>query len=320
MPRLTRELVRPAVALAIVVACGGSERAPVLGAPVATTAPTQPEVVAVDTHAEDVDAATAVHAHARCVLAVDLAGSRAHPLARAASSTLARMPPFDALGSSFDALLDADWFVYAGPRFFPNRDSAFIFRYSGADSEVDDAFRGILERAPVEQEPHAAPRGIVDHFPRALLRPQPGIAAMVPPGLEPRATQALAHGTIVPPVHAGEAVRVSMRRPGGVSTLVPDSVYEARAWAVLRDDGGADLFAELDCPFDSEAVVVANELRRTLARYATGVARAMVHGLLDGVEVKPDGRMVKLHVTATAQQAEALLGVLDARVRMRAPP
>jgi hypothetical protein len=230
------------------------------------------------------------------------------------------MPPFDALGEGFDPLLDADWMLYSGPRFFPNRDSAFVVRYSGPDSTIDDAFHALVSREPVEQIDHGALQGMVDRFPRALLRPQSGVVAIVPQALAARVSHALAQGNVVPPLRAGEAVRVSMRHPGGVSALFPESVYEARAWAVLRDDGGADLYAELDCPFDSEAVVVSNSIRRMIAVYATGAARFLVHGLLDAVEVEPEGKMVKLHATATPAQGEALIDLLDARVRARTPP
>ena len=264
-----------------------------------------------------VDATTAVHAHPRCTLVINMANVRAHVARGLAASILSHMPPFAELGASFDAVRDSEWLVYTGARFTKTPDAVFLLRYSASDAAVDAAVGDLaaaLRAKTAADGPPGPSTAEIGGFVHALWRPQSNVLAMVPPPMADAATRALSGVTLDPHVGPTEAIRVRMRHPGSLVPALATSVYEARAWVVPSADGGAELFAEADCPTESEAVVVANEVRREIGKAtASAATKLFLRGVLDRAEVTSDGRIARLRIPATASQVNAILETLAAR-------
>jgi hypothetical protein len=307
-----------AIACAIAIAaCGGARAEPVRAAialPQPTDAPSaREEDDAQHPPAEEhvVDASTAVWPHPRCSVAVNVAKFRGRAEAPLVSSILAADAPYRELGDAIDPVRDTDWLVYTGPTFMKNAESVFLLRYNVADAMIDarvSALGAELRAKGTTTDPPVPFPGTIDGYPRALMKPQPNIFAIVPPSLADRASHALVGVKLEPPTSGNEAVRAHMRRPGVLVPALATTVYEARGWIVLDDDGGADFFAEADCPTGSDAVVVANDLRHELSFVKSNAfMKVMMGGALDAVEIVTDGTTVRAHAALRADQVTALL-------------
>jgi hypothetical protein len=133
-------------------------------------------------------------------------------------------------------------------------------------------------------------------------------------------TRTLGGAKVEAPFVQDEALRARVRRPYlWVPSIPPESVYELRAQVFLFATGAATIRIELDAPHASEAIVVANELKRELARRNTPTMKALSGDLLGHVVVTTQGAMVELKLEATQDQLELVIksafGVLgiDAR-------
>ena len=109
-------------------------------------------------------------------------------------------------------------------------------------------------------------------------------------------------------------------RPGGSISIIPASISEMRLWIAPRaGDGGADVYAEGDCPDEASAEQAAETLKGELSRRNSLAVRIVTAGLLNTARVTHEGSVVKLHAPATREQIDAILGLAAQQVGAALP-
>jgi hypothetical protein len=101
-------------------------------------------------------------------------------------------------------------------------------------------------------------------------------------------------------------VRGVFRDPHGSVGVIPATISQLRLWAVPRDDGGADVYAEGDCPDDAAAKDAASVIAHFVRQQNALPVQLVTRGVLNGVEFRGVGSKVTGHVLVTADQLEAL--------------
>lgn len=254
---------------------------------------------------------------------------KAHPLGPRLQPILAAIPQWRQFmtGSTLDPYRDTSWILITGPSLADTERDAVFVGYTASDAEVDKAIDGISRayvkggKIDVGVPGVKAWRAYADRGERVFLRPRTHLAVIVPSSHAKPFAQALVKSPPQPKFRKGEAVSIRSMRPGGSVNVIPQSISELRLWIVPRpSDGGADVWAEGDCPDASTATQAADSFRQTVAQKNSLAVKMVTGGLLNHVEVTSEGAMVKLHLTATKEQIEAILGLVGAQLGVPASP
>jgi hypothetical protein len=81
------------------------------------------------------------------------------------------------------------------------------------------------------------------------------------------------------------------------------------------------VYGEGDCGTSEAASSVADTLRDIIKQQnASMLVRIASHGLLNGAEIEPAGTQVKMHLPASRDQLEAILGIVAAQFGVNLPP
>ncbi|CAN5168757.1 hypothetical protein BH09MYX1_BH09MYX1_29380 [soil metagenome] len=262
-------------------------------------------------------------------LFVNMAVIKSHPAASRLAPILAAIPQWKQFmaGSVIDPLRDCDWILIMGPSLADTQKDAVFVHYSTSDAIVDGAI-GTISKSYVNGGPMdvgvpkvKAWKAYADHGERVFLRPSPGVAVIVPSSHATQFAKALVGNPLAPKTRPGEAMSLRALRPGGSISIIPQSISELRVWVVPRNsDGGADVYAEGDCPDDAAAATAAAEMKNTIQQKNSFGVRLVTSGLLNNVEVTSSGKLVKAHLSASREQIDAALGLVAGQVGATLPP
>ena len=254
---------------------------------------------------------------------------RSHPEGARLQPILAAIPQWKQfmVGSSIDPLRDCDWLLIMGPSLLNTEKDAVFVHYSAPDTVIDTAIGTISKAYPkggpmdVGVPKVKAWRAYADNAERVFLRPSPHVAVIVPATHATQFARVLVANPIVPRIRPGEAVSIRALRPGGSINLIPQSISELRIWVVPRNaDGGADVYAEGDCPDPAAASAAAVDIRDTIQKKNSFGVRLVTAGLFNSVDVTTDGPMLKAHLSASKEQIDAVLGLVAGQVGATLPP
>jgi hypothetical protein len=264
------------------------------------------------------------------VLLVNPAVIRTHPASKRLGLLISAVPQWDdfLVGTGVDPLRDIDWISINGPALLHTEKDVIMVHYSVADAVVDNAIgvlakksaRGGLTNIGVPGV--RAVRGYADRAERIFLRPQPHVLAIVPASYAKTAALILSKAS-VPAVlpRPAEAMRLTLVHPHGPMPGIPESVTEIRLWIVPRnDDGGADIYGEGVTANASACQSAASDLARLIQDQNSIGVQLLTHGLLNHVEVQPDGSTVRLHLTMTRDQIEIILAFIGGRLGVPMEP
>jgi hypothetical protein len=264
------------------------------------------------------------------VLTVNLSAVRNHPEGKRLGPLISAVPQWDdfLVGTGIDPLRDIDWVSINGPALLHTEKDVIIVHYSASDIAVDKAVR-VLAGKYAQGGPFnvgvpgvRAVRGYGDRAERVFLRPQPHVLAIVPGFYAKTAAQILSKATI-PGVlkRSSEAMRLTLVHPHGPMPGVPESVTEIRLWIVPRnDDGGADVYGEGDTAEASESQAAVVALERLIDEQNSIGVQLLTQGLLNRVELHPEGKTVRLHLSVTRDQIEVILAFVAGRLGVSLPP
>lgn len=229
-------------------------------------------------------------------------------------------------GSTIDPLRDTDWVYVVGPSLAHTEKDAVYVHYSIDDAVVEHyidltsktyAKGGTLN---VGVKGVKAWKGFADGAERAFIRPRPHLALIVP---SPNAHDFAAFSAsteMKPPIGAGEAARLRAIWPGRSINIVPQTISEMRLWVVPNaSTGGADLYAEGDCPDATQAATDAASLKQTFSQMNSFAVRMLTSGALNNLEVTSDGSLVKAHVPLTREQIDAFIALGAQRLGVTLP-
>lgn len=219
---------------------------------------------------------------------------------------------------SFDPVRDADWLLIYGPSLIHTDRDAVIIRYTIDDAVVDHAMDIASQNYDKGGPLDAGVRGVkgtlghADGAPRAFLRGQPHVLAVVPPDKATEFAKVLKGRPIAPKVRPGEAMRLIVREPHRQVAIrglkFPQDLKELRIWINPRPDGGADVFAEGDCTTPESAVAAAATMSTLITQTNSGLVQMGTAGVLNGAKVEADGTLIHTHVVASKTQLERILG------------
>lgn len=229
-----------------------------------------------------------------------------------------------------DPVRDADWMLIYGPSLIHTEKDAIFLHYGLPDAVVDQAIATVTKKYDKGGPYDAGVPGVqaslghADQAERVFLRAQPHEAAVVPPAKAHDFALLLKQHGVDPGLRPGEAMRLSVRDPYRQVAVpglkFPESMTELRLYILPRADGGAEVFAEGECKAEADASDVADVTKEMIARQnASVLVRIATRGLLNNVEVKVDGKIVKAHLTASREQMEGLLQTVAAQMGVQLP-
>lgn len=225
-----------------------------------------------------------------------------------------------------DPLADAEWLLVYGSKVAVPGPNANVMKHARSESDVaraiGDAGTGAWEawdagapRAAGLASPGTtgAVRGELYGVRDVLLRPQPGVLALVP-GDRARDLAAALAKPLDPGVRPGELARIFVAEPANVVRLLPADVV--RATVILRPaaDGGLDASAEADCKDAASCATTATSLDEVAKRSNSLVVRIATKNLLGSLTVRADAAKLKVTLHAAPDQVDAALGILRAEL------
>lgn len=261
-------------------------------------------------------------------LLVNMEVIRQNPTGAKMGPLLSAIPQWDDFmsGTQVDPVRDTDWVFITGPSLIHTERDAIMIHYSTSDAVVDKAIdivahkydRGGLFDAGVPGV--KATLGHADRAPRVFLRPQSHLVAVVPPDYANTAARMLKGARVSAHVRPGEAVRLTLQNPSRPMPFLPTSISELRLWVIPRAaDGGADVFGEGDTPDSAAAILASEDFRRFVTRQNSIGVRIVTQGLLNNVEISPDGSVVRLKLSVSHEQLETLLGLVAGQLGVGLP-
>lgn len=266
-------------------------------------------------------------------LIVNMTVIRAHPEGAKLGLILAAIPqwrPFlassTAAGVALDPLRDIDWLMVMGPALDHTEKDAVYVHYSQSDAVVDKVIdsisKGYVGGGPIDVHVKGvkAWKGYADRAERVFLRPAPHIAVIVPASHATQFAQAVSQSPFTPHMRPGEAASFRAINPGGSVSIIPQSITELRLWVIPRNaDGGADVYGEGDCPDAQSAADAATQLTAEISRRNSISVRIVTSGLLNALTITSDGPTVKLHMPASKDQIDSIMGLAAQQVGVTLP-
>jgi hypothetical protein len=214
-----------------------------------------------------------------------------------------------------DPVGDTDWLLISGPSLRDSSADAVTLHYATSDATVDRAIQIVARHYD-----HGGPYDVgvpgvrawlahADRAERVIERPRSHVLVIVPPRKAAAVARQLAHAKTMPKnIMPGVATYIRVVDPHhALPWLVPEGVVEMRLRVTNREDGGADVSIEGECKDDDSAARSAEAVARAIRQQNTFGVSLGTRGLLNRVEVTPEGKQVRVHVTATREQIEATI-------------
>jgi hypothetical protein len=242
------------------------------------------------------------------VIRTNVAGARMGYLLRG-------IPQWDEFmsGTDIDPVRDTDWVIISGPSLINTGRDVVLVHYSVPDAVVDRAINIVVRRYDRGGPIDAGVRGVkaslahADRAERVLLRAQPHLLAVVPPGIASKVARQLVTGRVQARLEPGQALYLRLVNPHHPFPEIPDSITELRMRVIAREDQGADVFTEGDTKDADTATRASEAMARVVRRHNDAFTSLLTHGLFDHTEVGAEGSVVKLHLTATLDQIQTLM-------------
>lgn len=267
-------------------------------------------------------------------LLVNMAEIRKHPIGARSGPLFTAVPQWNDFlkgnSGNFDPVRDADWMLIYGPSLIHTERDAVIIRYTIDDAVVDRAMDIAATNYDKGGPLDAGVRGVkatlghADGSPRAFLRGQPHVLAVVPPDKANEFAKLLKGKTIAPKVRPGEAMRLIVRDPYRQVAIrglkFPQELKELRIWVNPHADGRADIFAEGDCTTPESAAAAAVTMGQLISQNNSGIVQMMTGGVLNGVKVEVEGTLIHAHINASRAQVERILGLAAAFMGVELKP
>ena len=217
-------------------------------------------------------------------------------------------------GTELDPVRDTDWVMISGPSLANSTRDVILIHYSAKDAAVDKAI-DVVSKARGGRIDAGVPgvRASLTHADgaaRVILRPQPQVLAVVPTDVAEKMARKLVASRIPADIRPGEALYLRVANPHHPMPEIPESITELRLRVVPRPDQGADVFVDGDTKDAATASLASGDVRGILERHNDWITSSVTHGLLDHVEVSPEGSVVRVHLTASRDQIETLVSLV----------
>jgi hypothetical protein len=144
----------------------------------------------------------------------------------------------------------------------------------------------------------------------------------VPASYAKTAAQILSKATVPKTLkRPAEALRLTLVHPHGPMPGIPESVTEIRLWIVPRnEDGGADVYGEGDTADPAACEAAVDTIAKLIADQNSFGVQLVTRGLLNHVEIKPDGSTVRIHLSASREQIAVVLAFVAGQLGVPLAP
>jgi hypothetical protein len=265
------------------------------------------------------------------VLLINASVIRKNPVGAQMGPLLTAIPQWDSFiaGTNIDPIKQTDWVAISGPSLMDTGRDVIIVHYSAPDAVVDQAVDVVTKRSsprsgaggPVDAGVpgvHAA-LGTADRYDRVFLRGPSGWLAVVPADIATREAQNLLKVRGAPKFDPDMAMRLTVKSPHKALSLVPEELSEVRMRILSTNDGGADVLIDGEAKDETDAGAAENKIKDTLGRFTTGlqggfISMATDH-LLEGIQVRTEGKLVTVSLHASTHQLSMLLGFVEAEIK-----
>lgn len=213
--------------------------------------------------------------------------------------------------TGIDPFSDGEWLLVYGSKVAVPGPNASVVKHLRAEADVTKA------TARAGLEPSDAGAGAV----RArlygvrdvLLRPQPGVVALVP-GDRAAELGAALKKAIDPGTKAGELARIFVAEPAKVARFVPAELTRAVVTVKSATDGGLDVSAEADCPDAATCKATATSLEELTTRQNTFMVKIVLRNLLANLSFRARGAKLEASLHAAPEQVDAVLNLTRAQL------
>ena len=219
-------------------------------------------------------------------------------------------------GADIDPINDVDWILISGPSLVDTSRDVVLIRYSASEAKVARAMDVVARADPRTGGPFdagvgsmKAVRAWADRAERVVLLPRPHVLAIVPSSAAARVARQLSRATVPVHIRKGEAAYVRVVNPHHPMPEIPASITEARLRVVPRDDAGVDLYLEGDTRTPEAARQAAAEVASVIARHNIPIVAMATQNLLGGAETTSEGTVVKVHIVASREQINTVIGL-----------
>lgn len=220
---------------------------------------------------------------------------------------------------------DAEWLLVYGSRVGVPGPNANVVKHSRPEAVVakavaDGGFEAWDAGASAAVAPGTtgAMRGEMYGVRDVLLRPQPGVLALVP-GDRARDLAAVLAKPIDPGVKPGELARIYVAEPAKLARFIPAAVVDATMIVTPAMDAGLHVAVEGLCPDPEACRATATDLEQLASRFNSMMVRIVTKNLLGNLTVRADGATLKATLHVAPDQVDALLNLLRAQLGLPAP-
>lgn len=213
-----------------------------------------------------------------------------------------------------DPFADGEWLLVYGSSVAAPGPNANVLKHIRSEAEVTKAVAdGGFEAWDGGVGVRAEMYGVTD----VLLRPQPGVMALVPTD-RARELAAVLAKPIDPGVKPGELARVSFSEPAKLARFLPPEVQHATVIVKAASDGGLDASADADCPDAASCKTIATAIDELVKRQNGLLVRLVLGNVLGSFTVRAEA--AKLHATlhAMPQHVDAALNFLRSELGLPA--
>lgn len=209
-----------------------------------------------------------------------------------------------------DPFADGEWLLVYGPTVGVPGSNASVVKHTKSEAEVTAA----MSRAGFTVDGHVQLYAVK----QTLVRPQPGLVAVVPNDRAKELSAVLAKPIDIG-LKAGELAQIFVAEPSKVLKNVPDDVKRANVVVKPASDGGLDARAVADCRDAASCTAAATELDEYVKRQNSFMVRLVLKNLLANFAVKASGAKLEATLHATPDQVDALLSILRAQLGLPPP-
>jgi hypothetical protein len=207
-----------------------------------------------------------------------------------------------------DPFADGEWLLVYGSKVAVPGPNANVVKHGRSEADVA---RTMADGGFEDSDAGAGPgsvRAEIYGMKGVLLRPQPGVVALVP-GDRARDLGVVLAKPLDSGVKPGELARVFVAEPARLLRVLPPEVVRANVIVKAAPDGGLDASAEADCPDAAQCKAIAAAIEDLVRTQNSLMVRFVTRNLLGGLAVRADGTRLKTTLHAGPDQVDAALSL-----------
>jgi hypothetical protein len=257
---------------------------------------------------------------------------RGHPLGLKIGKLLGRIGQWrDFFGpTGLDPIRDVDQMLIAGPQLRDSSQVIVVLQHRGREERIKQAIDVLVRRDPKgEWVDDGVARARADRAERVFVIPRPGVVVVTPPSA---ADRIIARGKRIgfPRAEDGVAMRAHVVTPWrvliGTGIQLPQSIKWARLELTPTAAGGIEIRIVAEDESEADAERNARHLDRAITSVSQlnlgflGAFLGKQPRFLEHVSFRAQGTKIFGTVTATGDQVDALLGMVEPMLAPRLAP